>query len=426
MIERRDFLFRRSKSAPQNMCYRLEYTRYRNKLNKRINCAKNQYRRELIEKCNMDLRKMWCHKNQWLGRTKISTDDVVLQHLGTGTSVEKICENFSNTFTQEIENIKHQCNCKFLDRASYAIQSNVSIRYKKVTANQVGEEVCIKTGVPTGSVYGPVGYIMHVNSLIHVIKYCTVFMYADDMCILLQVRTKRNSGKIQTDFDSIVKWSHDNGIIINIAKTKGMHMSSPHYSCVDLEFVEKFKYLGLVTDRSVSWKSHIEQICNKLRSVLSKFYLLKYNVPKSLLYTVYFALVDSYLQYGLIAYGRTFKTYLDKLKKLQIRFLKILANPKVKKQCRDNYDRLFAICKVIPIHHQFKITFATFDKYYSMLVKALEDSKGTISRRKPKLVVTLNNSVPRTQTRGLQQSGAWTAGAGVEANLVPGLLLIRA
>ncbi|XP_063545720.1 uncharacterized protein LOC134753711 [Cydia strobilella] len=47
-----------------------------------------------------------------------------------------------------------------------------------------GSDAHVTLGVPTGSVYGPVGYIMHVNSVSNVVQNCTVYMYADDMCLL--------------------------------------------------------------------------------------------------------------------------------------------------------------------------------------------------------------------------------------------------
>ncbi|CAG9137648.1 unnamed protein product [Plutella xylostella] len=87
----------------------------------------------------------------------------------------------------------------------------------------------IRTGVPTGSVFGPIGYIMHVNNVANVIHNCDVYMYADDMCIIYAHKDQDIIEKhIQSDLDSITKWAHDNGIIINISKTKGMHISSPH------------------------------------------------------------------------------------------------------------------------------------------------------------------------------------------------------
>ncbi|KAI8430696.1 hypothetical protein MSG28_000885 [Choristoneura fumiferana] len=79
-------------------------------------------------------------------------------------------------------------------------------------AGVMGVEAPVELGVPTGSVYGPVGYVMHVNSVSNIVKKCRMFMYADDMCLLYaskDISEAQNS--VQEDFERIAKWAHDNG-----------------------------------------------------------------------------------------------------------------------------------------------------------------------------------------------------------------------
>lgn len=59
--------------------------------------------------------------------------------------------------------------------------SNRKIR--TIIASAPSEEMDVDLCVPTGSVFGPVGYIMHVNSVFNVVNKCRMFMYADDMCL---------------------------------------------------------------------------------------------------------------------------------------------------------------------------------------------------------------------------------------------------
>ncbi|KAG7300644.1 hypothetical protein JYU34_014950 [Plutella xylostella] len=252
-----------------------------------------------------------------------------------------------------------------------------------------GSEANIRYGVPTGSVYGPVGYIMHVNSLSNVIENCKMFMYADDTCLLYAHKDLQIIQKcIQKDLENIIKWSHDNGIIINMTKTKCMHICSPYNkpklnslrvvghsydclhskcsdsihmdtsitacNCADIEFVEKFKYLGLTIDQNMSWKTHINNVCAKLRSALGKMYHLRGVVNRATLYSVYYALADSILSYGLSSYGCTFQTYLDQINSLQIRCMKLLVDKKTKKACHGEYNKLYSLCKMLPVQDKVK------------------------------------------------------------------------
>lgn len=582
IIKRRDELFQRWKSAPNIMSHRLDYTRYRNRVNKIIDNEKNKYRQSILDKCNGDFRKIWSNINEWLGKTKGSIDGTIMKYLGRENDVESICNNFSKTFTEEIDRIKHKCDRIFLERDSYTVKNNVSFCFRNVTAFQVqkiiekmscekapgwdeirvqdlkfikiqispilakfinlcikkgvypgdlkialirpiykqgnhmdyanyrpiailsvinkitekivikqlmtfldkykilserqhgfrksrstataleqfsdymyeqlneknhvvaifidfkkafdtlehdvlmqamlecgvggpvaewlrqylterniitvinnvrGEKAKIKYGVPTGSVYGPVGYIMHVNSICNVLNHCNAFMYADDTCIVYANKDQNTiENKIQKDIDNIIKWSHDNGIIINIKKTKGMHLSSPHnikkainyniigheYECLHnnkyncqckpLEFVENYKYLGLTIDRTMSWKKHVQEVCDKLRILLVKFYHLKRILNRKVLRTIYFALVDSLIDYGLVAYGRTFKSYLDQIKALQLRFLKMMVNTKTRRDCKGDYEKLFSVCNILPVHEKVKcmLTISQFQNYISL------------------------------------------------------------
>lgn len=566
-LKYRDSLFRIWKSAPNNMNNRLIYTRYRNKVNKLVNIAKNKYRQNQIEKCYNDFRKIWSIVNTWTGKQKTRVDDVIIKYLGKTDTILNICNKFSNVFTGEIQKIKHNCDNYLLDRSSYVTPSNVTFYFKKVDANLVekyinklnnnkapgldmirvqdiktvkkeispiiakfvnmcvsegvypsilkksiirpifkhgnhldysnyrpiailsvinkivekiivnqmsnflekhniisdaqhgfrrgrststalaqftdyvnnrlnegkfvaaifidykkafdtlehdvllqamqecgirgpvnrwfkcylenrhlcttidgttGDDVSVTLGVPTGSVFGPVGYIMHVNCVINVIKYCKVFMYADDMCLLYSCKDSNVAQTyLQTDFESIIKWAHDNGIIINHSKTKSMQICSPYsnyakqkmlnikitghtYECLhnnkdrclceNIQIVEHYRYLGLLVDCHFSWKLQVNDVCSKLQSVLGKFFHLSGIINRKTMYMLYYALADSIITYCLSSYGLTFKTYLDRIKQLQIRLLKYLVTKKTKLKCKPHYEKLFKICKIIPVH----------------------------------------------------------------------------
>ncbi|KAG7296944.1 hypothetical protein JYU34_019847 [Plutella xylostella] len=166
-----------------------------------------------------------------------------------------------------------------------------------------------------------------------------------------------------------------------------MHMSSPHntkyaktyniighsYECLHneknnckcekLEFVNNFKYLGLTIDRNMSWRTHIKIVCNKLRYLLTKFYHLKHVLDSKTMYSVYYALVESLIDYGLTSYGRTFKSYLDEIKNLQVRFLKLLVNNKTKERYRGDFNALFSHCKILPVHEKAQCLIAA--QYYN-------------------------------------------------------------
>ncbi|KAG7298799.1 hypothetical protein JYU34_017232 [Plutella xylostella] len=231
-----------------------------------------------------------------------------------------------------------------------------------------------KYGVAQGSVTGPVCYILHVNSMISVIKECKKYMFADDTCLMYAGKDAISIEKhLQDDFDNVTKWAHDNGIILNTEKTKlllikssyrkqdvteikikghsyeCLHSNMLSCSCLEIENVVKFRYLGLVVDNRFCWKYHIISICDKLKVLLSKFKSLSYCTPTSTMYMLYNSLVESILSYGLECYGLTFKTDINKIKELQIRFIKVIENKKIKKQLDKDYSKILEKSSLLPI-----------------------------------------------------------------------------
>ena len=69
-----------------------------------------------------------------------------------------------------------------------------------------------------------------------------------------------------------------------------------------LEYVTNFKFLGVIIDETLSWKKHIEFICNKLLTVI---YILRYIKPLvsiNTLRTIYTSLFQPHLLYGIISW----------------------------------------------------------------------------------------------------------------------------
>ncbi|KAL0841656.1 hypothetical protein ABMA28_013934 [Loxostege sticticalis] len=285
----------------------------------------------------------------------------------------------------------------------------------------------IRFGVPTGSVYGPVGYIMHVNSMPNVIKKCATYMYADDTCLVYSDTDQNQIQNImQEDFDNVVRWAHDNGIIINTNKTKCMPILSPYnknkeitielkghsYDCLHknkngctcskLETVHCYKYLGLTVESHFSWNIHINSVCNKLRSVLGKLQQLRYTTTRGVMYVLYYALADAVMSYGLGAYGLTFSTYLNKVNSLQIRFLKLLVDDKVKKSLKKDYNKLFKICEILPIEMKIKQMILIEQYNSNEHIKVREHTYATRLSKKPKFVVPkVTNYYGRRERRWL-------------------------
>ena len=98
-----------------------------------------------------------------------------------------------------------------------------------------------------------------------------------------------------------------------------------YYVCIDntlIERVESFNYLGIMLNKTLSWKSHIEMVGKKFLKVTGILYRLRKFFPENVLFTLYNSLIISYINYGLLLWGID----CHKLEILQKKALRFMTN----------------------------------------------------------------------------------------------------
>jgi hypothetical protein len=192
----------------------------------------------------------------------------------------------------------------------------------------------MQAGVPQGSVLAPLQYNLDINDIprtpgVH------VALFVDDTCIYT---TDRNENyvirKLQRGLNTIEKWCEQWNIEINEDKTRAVYFSTRlrrDEVCLTLkgqiiEFVNNVKYLGVTSDKRMTWKAHIDWSVTKALQTLGQIYpLLKTEklVTKTKL-TLYKALIRSKLSYACPTWESAADSHLIKLQTLQNRGLRII------------------------------------------------------------------------------------------------------
>ena len=89
-----------------------------------------------------------------------------------------------------------------------------------------------------------------------------------------------------------------------------------------IERVQTFNFLGIILNETLSWKSHIAMVSNKISKVIGILYRLKHVFPEYVLFTLYNSLIVSYINYGLLLWG----VDCHKLQSLQKKALRFMTN----------------------------------------------------------------------------------------------------
>jgi len=81
----------------------------------------------------------------------------------------------------------------------------------------------VLSGVPQGSVLGPLLFLIFVQDLPERVK-CSIRMFADDTKLWKEIRHFQDSRELQEDLDSLSNWSEDWQLLFNAEKCKVMHV----------------------------------------------------------------------------------------------------------------------------------------------------------------------------------------------------------
>ena len=83
-------------------------------------------------------------------------------------------------------------------------------------------ELPISTGVPQGSVLGPLLFLIYVNNLPMVRNIFTMLIYADDTTLYCNVNNDVNNDLPNYELSKICDWLGANKFALNVSKTKCM------------------------------------------------------------------------------------------------------------------------------------------------------------------------------------------------------------
>ena len=154
-----------------------------------------------------------------------------------------------------------------------------------IVDGQSSQQVSIVSGVPQGSVLGPLLFNLYTRELASVLEN-TFVGYADDSTLLAVIPSPKNRVMVALslirDLVTLQAWCEAWGMLLNLGKTKAMlisrsrteYPSHPDISIdnMPLENVTELRILGLIFDSKLTFEQHVRTV---VTSIVQKLGILR-------------------------------------------------------------------------------------------------------------------------------------------------------
>lgn len=195
----------------------------------------------------------------------------------------------------------------------------------------------ITTGVPQGSVLGPILFLLYVNDLPSVSTSLSSILFADDTTLLASHSCYQQLVQLLNyELKKIHRWTVLNRLSLNVSKTF-LILFSNRPTDVDeslqvrlddnpVDFVDVGRFLGVEVDGGLKFDLHINEICNKLSRTIGILYRLRGSTPVEVMINMYYGLVYPYIIYCVVVWGGSPARYTQKIILLQKKIIRIICN----------------------------------------------------------------------------------------------------
>ena len=269
-------------------------------------------------------------------------------------------------------------HCKLLAKLwSFGITGNLwrwilcylSGRTQVVRINNVlSTTLPVLSGVPQGSILGPVLFLIYMNDLPSVTTVSKSLLFVDDTKCFNNVSNTMDLVSLQQDLDFIARWSIQSSLKFNT--TKSVHLSfkskvTTTFKLLDVPVVTNttHKDLGIILSVDLSWDYHYEHITSKAYRMLG---LLRHTFSKSLSISakklLYISLVRSQLIYGSPIWRLFLIKDIKLIEQIQCKATKFILN-----DFHSDYYNCLVKLQFLPIMYMFELYDVMF------LVKSLKN-----------------------------------------------------
>ena len=319
----------------------------------------------------------------------------VLHHIGSQLDYGKQTDVIYLDMSKAFDKVNHAI---LIDKLrSFNIDGNLlkwfgsylQNRRQRVTVlGATSTQLPVTSGVPQGSILGPMLFLLYVNDLIEGVKASNVASFAVDIKIYKSIESLSDAVPLQADLRSLESRAEASGLVLSEDKCSCQRISRKKtpllfsYSVKNkvLPSTTQEKDLGVWVTSNLTWKKQTLDQCaqaNKLLGYLNRSATDVKNV--STRRTLYLAVVRPTLEYATQVWSPQSIDLIKRAERIQRRATKFILN--LPYMCSENYKERLVLSNLIPISYWHEYLDVLFFKSFKSINKHVFLSENTISTR---------------------------------------------
>ena len=215
------------------------------------------------------------------------------------------------------------------------IKSFLNSRTQQVVINGESSECKdVTSGIPQGSVLGPLLFVIFINDLPDQVK-SDMYLFADDTKVFRRISTKEDKEILQEDINEMLKWAdkwqlefHPDKCVKMSINNKECENRTYKMNDITLKNVKQEKDIGVIVDDQLKFEDHMYEKIKKANNMMGLIRRSFMHLDKEMFLNLYKALVRPHLEYANVIWHPTKMKDITAIENVQRRATKYLPSLK--------------------------------------------------------------------------------------------------